>query len=179
MLDFNAFFAILSISGQFRQGEFMNQGFTLIELLVVVLIIGILSAVALPQYTTAVERSRAAEALTLLSAAQGGFERYRMQKDKWPAGFAKIDVEIPFKSDGVTRGGKNFALTISDCTESANTCSLVATRSTGNVYKITVTMTDNNNGTITSVRKCEPASSGDDKATTFCNAITGGSNSNF
>jgi prepilin-type N-terminal cleavage/methylation domain-containing protein len=53
----------------------MKKGFTLIELLTVVLIVGILSAVALPQYRKAVEKSRVTEAQNMLRVLYDSSER--------------------------------------------------------------------------------------------------------
>ena len=67
-------------------------GFTLIELLVVVLIIGILAAMALPQYFKAVERSRMAEAVTLIDSIVNAQRRKFMQTNRYASTFEGLDV---------------------------------------------------------------------------------------
>ena len=54
--------------------KYTRRGFTLIELLVVVLIIGILAAVAVPQYQKAVEKSRITEAITALNSLKKAYQ---------------------------------------------------------------------------------------------------------
>ena len=67
-------------------------GFTLIELLVVVLIIGILAAMALPQYFKAVERSRMAEAVTLMDSVVKAQRRKFMQTNRYAENYEGLDV---------------------------------------------------------------------------------------
>lgn len=97
----------------------MKRGFTLIELLVVVLIIGILSAVALPQYTTAVEKSRVSEALINLKHAQQARIMEYLAVGSTESSPAKDIMELSggfWNADGWGYCTKNFFYTFDDST---------------------------------------------------------------
>ena len=73
------------------------QGFTLIELLVVVLIIGILAAVAVPQYQKAVEKSRMVEAAVDVRAIAQAHQLYFLENGEYllPQDINKLVTQIP------------------------------------------------------------------------------------
>jgi len=58
----------------------MRKGFTLLELVVVIIILGVLATLGIQQYMFMVERSRGAEARTILGQIRTTAAAYRMEK---------------------------------------------------------------------------------------------------
>ena len=91
-----------------------RKGFTLIELLVVVLILGILAAMAMPQYFKAVERSRMSEAVSLLNSIAGAQQRKYLQINSYVDDYRGLDV-APAGATGnsYTTSDNGFTITLS------------------------------------------------------------------
>ncbi len=75
--------------------EVNKSGFTLIELLVVVLIIGILTAIAIPQYQKAVLKSKAGQVMSLVRSVANAQESYYLANGQYSDSFDKLDLTLP------------------------------------------------------------------------------------
>lgn len=88
-----------------------KKGFTLIELLVVAIIMGVLTAIAMPQYRRSMDRAKAAEVMQLLPAIFESRERWITEHGcTWTTtgytcadgatglSFGKLDIEAKYTS---------------------------------------------------------------------------------
>ena len=145
-------------------------GFTLIELLVVVLIIGILSAVALPQYQKAVEKSRASEGIQNIMNIQRAVEMWVLSNGGLPStntfligckekadgkcGVLDIDLEsvLTCSTSQNNCESKNFQYT-AYCNSSS--CAVNVSRMRNNRYIYGFIMSDWNPSNLSWWKDCE------------------------
>ena len=118
-----------------------HEGFTLLELLMVVIIIGILAAIALPQYTRVAERSRGAEALSVLAAMRSSEQRFLVtpppggNNANFAVNLALLDIDVPGipVAAPIVPASPNWLFTIAEaaCPVPGPACHARATRTVG------------------------------------------------
>ena len=100
----------------------LRSGFTLIELLVVVLIIGILAAVAVPQYQKAVDKVRTSELFAIVKNLKVQQEVFYLANGHYAADCEELGADMPsgFENTGdnniftLTKGNITISLTCSN-----------------------------------------------------------------
>jgi len=89
----------------------LNKGITLIELLVVIIIVGILAAIAIPAYTSYLQRARRVDAKTALEQLRASQEMFRAERGSYSTDLVQLVT-----SWGVPNISGDYALLLNSST---------------------------------------------------------------
>ncbi len=83
-----------------------RPGFTVVELAVVIVVVGVLAALGVPRFIKSVERDKAADAFSYLTAVRAAQERYLAREGSYAANLSDLDVQatLPGNFDVGTLG---------------------------------------------------------------------------
>lgn len=138
-----------------KKGNKMKKGFTLIELITVVIIIAIMAALALPQYTRFIERGQGSTARNALNMIRKAEATYFALQSQYNDTMSALDDEVPEISKLALSSEWSYNITLQN--NSANFIA-TATRIKGSYGTSYITITDDGVFTIINGSKQNPSS---------------------
>lgn len=78
-----------------KKRQTKQKGFTLIELMIVVAVIGVLSAIAIPQYQKYVAKAEVAAALSTMTGVKTNVEAYTVEYGAFPSAALSAAIGVP------------------------------------------------------------------------------------
>ena len=119
------------------------NGFTLVEAMITVVIVGILSSIALPNYFNQVQRTKQNEAASTLAQFQTTVASYFDEFNLLPGSSADLNDVAVIMTDSGPASARNGALT-TQITLPGNEYSVSRTNVANNYYEFTASSTNNN-----------------------------------